>query len=299
MKKNIITLFALLCALLSARAQYESFFGQESWEYSMAFVPVTYSTEYDPYLLGCMSETYRFNAADTVSLNGYTYYYWISPTQGFPKLREDTTKGQLFVLEGDTEVLLCDMSLNTGDTFTLTNNMPIRMIVDSVTYLNQKKHIHLTIIDLGYAHRIPFFYGTYNFSLRFMEGIGPMYGPILFDVIYDMEGLMCLHKDDTLFYMTHPDVGCWQEFVSVPEYPETFLTIYPNPSYQQIYLEFSTEEKVQGTVFVRDMVGRVCRRFSVNDRKTALDVSALPQGVYMLTFVDQKNRTITKKIVKQ
>ena len=109
---------AVLIAFSPARAQYESFFGGESWEYDMAFVPAMYSSEYNPELLGCITESYRFNAMDTVSLNGYTYYYWQGPN--LYKLREDTTKGQLFVHDGNTEILLCDMSLNIGDTFTLS-----------------------------------------------------------------------------------------------------------------------------------------------------------------------------------
>lgn len=299
MKKNIFTLFALLCALSPARAQYESFFGRESWEYDMAFVPVT--KEYNPYLLRCVTETYRFNATDTLSLNGYTYYYWIAPN--LFKLREDTTKGQLYVHDGITEVLLCDMSLNVGDTFTLSVPHPsglqyawhnIVMTVDSVTYVNGGKSIYLTC-DPYY---VPHFYGTYNFSMRFMEGIGPMYGMNPYDP-FALRGLMCLHKDDTLYYMTHPDVGCWQEFVSVPQYPESFLTIYPNPSNQQIILSFSTDEEVQGSVFICDIHGRVCFQTIVTKTVEHLNIGNLSPGVYMLTFIDQNNRKITKKIVKQ
>jgi len=37
----------------------------------------------------------------------------------------------------------------------------------------------------------------------------------------------------------------------------------------------------------------------LNDKKTTLELSSLPQGAYMLTFIDQQNRKITKTIVKQ
>lgn len=292
---------AVLIAFSPARAQYESFFGGESWEYAMAFVPNMYSTEYDPNLLGCITESYRFDAADTVSLNGYTYYYWQGPN--LYKLREDTTKGQLYVHDGIAEVLLCDMSLDVGDTFTLSVPHPsglqygwfdISMTVDSVTYLNGKKIINLTC-DPYWA---PHFYGSHNFSLRFMEGIGPMYGMNPYDP-FALRGLMCLHKDDTLYYMTHPDVGCWQNVVSVPDYPDVFLTVYPNPSDQQVVLSFFTEEEIHGRVFVRDIIGRVCFQTTVTSPIEVLNIGNLPPGVYMLTFVDQQNRKITKKIVKQ
>lgn len=299
--KKIITIFALLCALIPARAQYESFFGGESWEYAMAFVPNMYSTEYDPNLLGCVSEFYRFYATDTVSLNGYTYYYCIAPNNY--KLREDTTKGQMYVYDGNTEILLCDMSLNTGDTFILSVPHPsglpfawhnISMTADSVTYINGKKNIHLT----GDPYYMPFFYGSYNFSLRFMEGIGPMYGINPY-IPFVLRGLMCLHKDDTLYYMTHPDVGCYQNVVTVPDYPDEFLTVYPNPSDWQVVLSFSTEKEIRGSVMVRDILGRICFRTTVTSSTEILNIGNLSPGVYTLTFIDQQNRKITKKIVKK
>jgi hypothetical protein len=299
--RKIIIVFALLCALAPARAQYESFFGRKSWEYSMAYVPVMYSTEYNPNLLGCISEFYRFYATDTVSLNGYRYYYCIAPN--IYNLREDTTKGQLYVYDGITEILLCDMSLNTGDTFILSVPHPsglefawhnISMTVDSITYINGKKNIHLT----GDPYYMPTFYGSYNFSMRFMEGIGPMYGINPYNP-FALQGLMCLHKDDTLYYMTHPDVGCYQNVVSVPDYPDVFLTVYPNPSDRQVVLSFSTEEEIRGSVLVRDFLGRVCLRTTVTNSTMILNIDNLSPGVYTLTFIDQQNRKITKKIVKK
>lgn len=143
---------------------------------------------------------------------------------------------------------------------------------------------------------------AYNISLRFMEGIGPIYGicptsAVSLEQVFGL--LLCMHKDDTLCYMTHETLGCYQSGCDVPQYPQSYLQAYPNPFNGQFTLEFVTEEEVSGTVMVRDIVGRVCRQFPVNDKKTVLDMSALPQGVYSLTFTDRQNRKITKKIVKQ
>lgn len=124
-----------------------------------------------------------------------------------------------------------------------------------------------------------------------MYGIVPPYG--------DGEVLLCLTKDDTLYYMTHPDLGCLQEYVSVSDYSDLRMTLYPNPADRQLILEFSAEEELHGVVYVRDYLGRVCLREEVSAPAVSLNIRNLSPGVYMLTFIDQQNRKITKKFIKQ
>ena len=72
---------ALLCTSFHARAQYESFFGQESWEYATAYHPITKSTaDYDPYLLYCLTDIYHFTSSDTVTIEGKVYYNFLFST---------------------------------------------------------------------------------------------------------------------------------------------------------------------------------------------------------------------------
>lgn len=306
--KKIIIIFALLCAILSSRAQYESFFGRESWEYATAFHPIMGTSDYDPELLSCLTNTYRFTRTDTVTIAGQTYYN--STIEGLGahqvKLREDTLNGRLYSLIGNNEFLICDMSLEVGDTFTLpiptwTEYLDtMRMMVDSVTFVNSKKVIHLSALTEEDEYWWFSFFameGAYNVTLRFMEGIGPMYGIV--PPYHDGELLLCLTKDDTLYYMTHQDMGCWQSVTNVPDYEDVFLTIYPNPSEHLINLKFSAIESIQGSVFIRDILGRVCFHTNVTMPTEYLNISSLLPGVYMLTFIDQQNRKITKKIIKQ
>lgn len=315
--KKIITILVLLCALLPVRAQYESFFGQESWEYAAAYPVTCYTDEYDPDALGACTETFNFSFSngDTMCIGDNTYY----SHQGYISilLREDTVNGRLFARystdETEDEYLLCDLSLSVGDTFVLPSGsvhwgyyeQDMIMVVDSIGYPSGRKVIYLTLLVGDCSHfyggYAPYMTSEFNISLRFMEGVGPMYG-VCPPNYYGMENtgaLLCLYKDNNLYYMTHETLGCFQSMCDVPLYPESSLQIYPNPTSNQVTLEFITEEEVSGTAIVRDLVGRVCCQFLVNGKKTALDVSALPQGVYMLTFIDQQNRKITKKIVKQ
>lgn len=304
-----LALAAVLLASFPAQGQYESFFGGQSWEYATAYHPITKSTaDYYPYLLACLTNTYSFNRSDTVVVGGQKYYNGtFDGMEGYQvKLREDTQNGRLYALVEDMEFLLCDMSLSIGDTFKLPVSPlynfvdTMWMLVDSVTFVNSKKILHLSAVsedDAIWWYPFLAMEGAYNISLRFMEGVGPMYGIVPPHQQGDV--LLCLTKDDTLYYMTHPDLGCWQDLNAVSDYPEVSMILYPNPSDQQLFLRFSTEENVRGVVYVRDNRGRVCLREDVAAPITSLNIRNLSSGIYMLTFIDQQNRKITKKIIKQ
>jgi hypothetical protein len=305
----VLAMVAMLLASLSARGQYESFFGGESWEYTNGFHPVTKSTaDYDPYLLACLTNTYSFTRSDTMIIGGQTYYNGVTHGLGEyqVKLREDTLNGRLYALIEDKEFLLCDMSLSIGDTFKipvspLYNYMDtMRMLVDSVTFVNSKKVLHISPAsedDAFWWYPFLSLEEAYNISLRFIEGVGPMYGIV--PPYQNGEVLLCLTKDDTLYYMTHPDLGCWQELDDISDYPEQAMAIYPNPAEHYISITLQSDGEVQGDIVVRDIVGRVCLLASVSKPIINLNIENLHKGTYLITYNDRKNRKITKKIVKR
>lgn len=310
----ICAVAVMLCAVLPARAQYESFFGGESWEYNIDYLMTCYTDEYNPNVFGtcCYTNEFKFYRNDTIRI-GDEYYYKSNYTQGV-YLREDIVSGRLYgrysTLEADDEYLICDMSLSVGDTFVIPGGIwgpdgDKHMVVDSVNYVSGKKVVYLTLDktnDCFFGAYNLQYMANYNISLRFMEGVGPMFGicpTSLFSFENDMGLLLCLQKDDSLYYMTHETLGCAQFGASVPEYPQHFIQVYPNPAFEQITLKFSTNEEIHGSVMLRDMTGRVCRLFTVTQNIYSLDVSSLPQGMYMLTFSDERNRKITNKIIKR
>ena len=230
-------------------------------------------------------------------------------------LREDTVTGRLYGrysnVETDEEYVLCDLSLSVGDTLlipggllTVYGDKP--MVVDSVTHIFGKKVIHLKALqeDDDYyfgAFNAPYM-REYNISLRFIEGIGPTFGIVPtfeFSFENDLGLLLCMHKDDTLHYMTHETLGCNQCGADIPEYSQSIPQVFPNPTIGNITMAFCTEKVTSGLVIVRDMVGRICKQLSVTDTNITLDVSSLPKGVYMLTFTDKKNKIHTTKFIKR
>ena len=133
-----------------------------------------------------------------------------------------------------------------------------------------------------------------------MEGIGPLLGICPHNSYSEQSSgfLLCLHKDDELYYMTHEDLGCYQSGAGISDYFQTSLNIYPNPAFENITLDFTTENEVSGTVIIRDIIGRVCKQVDINSKTSVISISDLPQGIYILTFIDENNRKLTKKIVK-
>ena len=300
-----------------AHAQYQSFFSQNTWEYNIVYTMTCYTDDADPSAFGvcCATFPYRFHYTDTVRIGDQTYYRADDP---FPwdglgtYLREDTLSGQLYGRfssnESDEEYLLCDMSLSVGDTFILPEGLRWTfygeklMIVDSITYMSGSKVIHLRKLGAGdafYPSSPDPYLTNWNISLRFMEGIGPIYGihpPVSLEP--DMGLLLCMHKDDTLFYMTHEHLGCSQYNADIQEYQESFMRVHPNPTSDLIILDFSSEDKIGGVVVIRDLTGRVCLQKDITNSMSPIDISFLSPGTYMLTYVGTKNQIITKKIIR-
>ncbi len=140
MKKTFV-LIPLLLALLPARGQYMSFFGDSTWKYQYTLItrPPEDYLEYPPETpndLGvyCITRSACFSKDDIFNTNLLPYspqYYdqYVSSFfnschdhddeiladtwQGSGLLYEDTVLGRLF----DIGYLICDMSLSEGDTF--------------------------------------------------------------------------------------------------------------------------------------------------------------------------------------
>jgi len=312
MKKIAISILFLF-VLLNAHGQYESFFGRESWEYNIVYRMTC--KDYNPNALGACCRTFSFvyHRDDTVRIGEKTYY----KTNSYDVfLREDTVTGRLYgrysTVETDDEYVLCDLSLSVGDTMvipggvlTVYGDKP--MVVDSITCVFGKKVIHLKALqeDDDYffgAFNAPWMMEGYNISLRFMEGVGPIFGIVPtfeFSFENDLGLLLCMHKDDTLCHMTHETLGCNQYGADIPEHSQSFLQVFPNPTSGNITIAFSKGKVISGHVTVRDMVGQICKQLSVTDKNITIDVSSLPQGVYMLTFTDEKNNINTKKFIKR
>jgi len=311
-----------------AHAQYQSFFGDSITEYSVGWTCPTY----DPEFFGVNSGRLIYTLNDTIVFNGNTY---LQPTldelQGDYYIREDTTFGRLyrFEPETDTEYLICDMSLEAGDTFVFPRHpffsydMPICGIVDTVVYLNGKKSI---IFRTDTANNIPtplsgylYLYVWENIPVIFMEGIGPTYSPcgwISDDFreqggghFYFMYGswhcrfeyplLICVHRDNLLTYMADERAGCYQtQPAKIDEEESAVFKIYPTPVRNNLNVQFQDLLETKGMFYVTNMYGYVVHSQQVEESHFHINVRNLPAGIYVATYFGN-GRKSSQKFIKQ
>ena len=309
MKKLFLITCFITVLLLQGKAQYQSFFGKEKTEYSIVKHMTCYQQDYNPQGLGVCSWTNRlsFSSSDTTTINETLYY--VSSIDNFNvgpfTIREDTTTGRIYryLPDLDEEILICDMSLNVGDTFKLFREFyhsyyNETLIVDSIAYINGRKIIHFPDM-YGTTEFFSEIYSQYGISLKFIEGIGPTYGPFgYYPFTYEhyLGLLLCVYKDDTLAYMLHEDLGCSQSQLSVMEFKKDVIRIYPNPSYDQITVSCETDWNDTGEIIISDMLGCIVYRKKTINLPDVIDISKFSSGIYTLIIQGKKNSYISKFI---
>ena len=337
-KTTIVSDSDSLSDTLPHRTSYMSFFGKNKTEYSLCLI--RYWVNFTPkdkriYLNNpCTTDTYTFNEKEQV-FNGKSYKYEIGLHQDslfkFERdilLREDTISGRLYRYypELDTEVVLCDMSLQQGDTFRIPwmripvaefpefsayyeANKPI--IVDTVLYVNGTKHIVFQYIKHSYWLENSIFYDEKegvckknDIPLSFIEGIGPSYGLgyiMCFEYFERCLPLMlCLHKDDTLTFTLHEPTGCELNVDPKPQIKEpkrTTLTLQPNPAQDYIMLRNEDASDLGGEIIITDAIGRVMRHCTMENAEMRISTGSYGSGTYFVRY-RSKNGVQVLKFVK-
>ena len=315
-----------------AWAQYQSFFGDSITEYSIG----TFATMYDPDFFGLESHSLGYSMNDTVVFNGTTYFkatplhLWSDFIDDY-YVREDTSLGHLYRYDPhtETEYLICDMSLEKGDTFVFplhpdfAFNMPISGIVDTIVYLNGKKNI---IFRTDTASNSPCSYplslyfenrADEHIPIMFMEGIGPNYTPCgwMNDYFFECEGgyfymlgtwnyhfqyplLLCVHKNGELTYMADERAGCDQRILSVKEEEPNKWNIYPNPAHNFLNIKFEGMIVPKGKFYITNIIGVVMYMQEVNDSHFRINTRNLNSGIYIATWVSGEKKQSIKFIKK-
>ncbi len=76
------------------------------------------------------------------------------------------------------------------------------------------------------------------------------------------------------------------------------LQVYPNPFRSTIYLDRSKQLSTISQLFVQDITGKLLRSVTITEPKQAIDLSALPSGIYILKAMDE-GHSYTTKLVKE
>jgi hypothetical protein len=252
---NTLTLITMLFLAMISKdsiAQYTSLIdsSQTSWNMS------TYHSPFDDHEYLTDSLSY---VSDTI-INGELYreinYYVIDGNGSilwggeFGYIREDTTTGQAWYRhpynQTITDFMFYDLSLNVGDSFYIDGSYGGRFPVDSVYYLNGRKHVQVNYVySEAWIGRPSFFTaGPHSLEekLTFVEGVGTYFGFFYGDNSSIPGGndyvLLCQRKANQLVYEQNYNgnfyTDCNTNFIvstSVKNEIENVdvVSFYPNP----------------------------------------------------------------------
>ena len=76
--------------------------------------------------------------------------------------------------------------------------------------------------------------------------------------------------------------------------PVATLTVYPNPTNDNITIEAALHSKIE----IMNIEGQILKSFLANDNATQIDLSNLPDGVYIIKAYSDKGISI-QKLIKQ
>lgn len=292
MKHVIAKLFLLLLLAMAgtARAQgYQSYFGADSTLLNVYIV----CTDFDPTI------SLSINSFDNILINNHIYHRGL--TQGYFAgvledwfadsdlyFREDITTGRLYryIPSIDEELLLCDMSLSVGDTFSFPTTWGIRQsIVDQISYFNGKKVIYFAD-DVFYGGGIDDTYRTV-----FVEGVFPVMFPLgYYDNYMDcFMYLLCEYMNGEQVF-DHPYFGsCYLYEYSTNESKSLSTKIYPTFIYPAETIQVETSDPILD-VFLYDLFGREvpANRFEETPCHWNLTVLNGASGMYIIKVTTKK-----------
>ena len=318
MRNNRLTKQVLLILLMiiggSLKAQndstyiYQSFFGNDSTRINI----------YDSHIIDA-AWTYVTSIynSDTVNINGILYYKTTgNPYDPYTDIyyREDIETGRLYqyverndIYVGDltVEVLICDMSLNVGDTFQFPHELdyntndynsywePIIGIVTDVRYENGKKIIEFDDETFGKL-------GIYNntTSLTFTEGVFPVIVPN--NNLGTYNELLCQFKDGEQTYHNSGYEECYYKSASVEEIESSNITIKPTLLSNGETISIESDSEIKDVKMV-DMLGRKMNVSVNNTNGTSCQVNINQKcnsGIYLIIVETEEGEFYEKVVVR-
>lgn len=270
---NKIYLLTLICVLTAATKKsvaqnYLSLFGDTS---------TTWDIVLHGYCDAVCSQT--INVTGDTTINADTYKV-ISGLPGF--VREDTVQGKAWFYDiyYNVEYLVMDLGLNLGDNFIIYDyaNVANPMTVDSVYYINNKKHVRL----LNAWTRIC----GLEEKITFIEGSGTTAG---FGYQRDLNGdevtssMLCHHKNEVrvagnILFMD----SCYVCSVGITENETTStkINLFPNPTHDQLTIEIKDVDLSNFNLTIYNLLGNKVYSQCLTDPLTTIKVSNLNSGIY-------------------
>ncbi|MBO6026358.1 MAG: T9SS type A sorting domain-containing protein [Bacteroidales bacterium] len=290
LRHNITKLFLLLLLATAGKAKaqgYQSYFGADSTQLNVYLQGIDYDETF----------TLNINTTDSSFVNGHYYRrglqrfnngFYSDPNYYY--FREDTVTGKLYryIPMIDEELLLCDMSLQVGDTFYFNTSGGANLsIVDHISFENGKKVIC--------------FSGWYYYW-EFHEGIFPNYLPIGFpgpSYEYDLDisesYLLCEYKNGEQVFDNPNFNNCIEHLESINEKNTNSIKIYPTSASFTENIQIETSDPISDIVLF-DLYGKENPVFvdKVSLCHWNLTVQNGVSGVYIIKITTKKGISFEK-----
>lgn len=265
MKTLFTTLLFAIIVQTNIYGQYTSVFGTSytEWNYITLFCDAGFV------------ESFVQNRDTLIENNMYKVVY------DFGLLRESDDNSKLWfrALNDTEEILIMDMNLNKGDTFSFSS---LDVIVDTIFVENNQKIIEFDLM--------PYHCGYYE-KLRFVEGIGINLGfRFALTGLKDEPWLLRCHTkdaDELNFLESAFGSDCRRSLVSVDEEKNDGLMVYPNPTNKWLYLKSGHNDS--GNIEILDHTGFSMKKLNNFNAEFPLDVESWPNGMYFLRINGIKN----------
>ena len=308
MKKNyLLTGLILFCLVQTTIAQpYPSIFGKNTTQFNVFFPFMAWkgTMDYDPELGEGSTEYCFFEHGNDTIFNDQTYQIGVVLGSGnyITYVREDTLTGKVYSYASkcNEEYLVCDFSLNEGDTFKLQrcqqNSMESdgSIVVNAVVNIEGKKVIYFEDFILDGVYKI-----------YFIEGVGATFGTIGYRHEYSASApgvniLLCVHKDEELIYIRNPEssYGCdYQYGTNIDEHSKNTLNLYPNPAYSTFQIK-GIDDFQNVSIVIYNIYGEIVRQKQAVNKEDAIHIEDLCKGVYIVS-ISTENRMVSKcKLIK-
>jgi hypothetical protein len=208
-------------------------------------------------------------------------------------IRQDTLNKKIYIVPTDStsEKLLYDFSLNVGDTV-------VSFLNETCPAVETIGAIDSIIVNGNYHKRFHIQGGCSGIQIYYIEGIGSNFGLIFPNNTGNLSNLICTKVNNQTYF---PDSSTSCDLVtSVTNLDiEMGIDIYPNPSNNEINIIIpDAEGSTANIITLFSPLGQILITEKINSKKSIIDISELPKGLYMLSISVNEN-IITKKIIKQ
>jgi hypothetical protein len=273
--KYLLSLVALFVLSENARAYQPMLQSNQTWEVT---------------IYGLIAQNVSHTLGNATVINGQEYTPVISNNSTFPGepftvalLREDVAEEKIYIYEDGQEYLLYDFGVEVGETITIRSvNSSVDITITNVSEI-EINGVSRKIISYAQGE---WFVGDYT------EGIGSRYGLIDFATaqITDYSPwLTCYYENGELIWDNTLDKLSCNSVSNIEESEILELAVFPNPTAEELFINFSDNVSGQILFQVFDTAGKLVLEKKENVTSVIrLDVSTLSTGNYTVKATSEQ-----------